>query len=362
MASGGHTGLSAGVHLAPWGTGALAYDTVTETAHLIDADTRAILTGETTDDRGTGTSSPSAKRHREIRALGLTGRTKRPEPIEPVRLPRSDPDSGDVVGATHVLFDLRYAFAGPDAQLIETLDAFLGSPVDEPAATVFRVVPDPSGIDLHVDTHWRFPDHDRLLHQLPTALNRIAARSDRHPVLHAAGVRTPGGRILLVTGEPNAGKSTLTAHLVRAGCDYLGDESVAILPDGRVLTNPKPLTLDRSWLDLHLDAAGSSAPIGGHVLPTTLRADAVTVIGPVGPIHAIIETRYDSHHTGSPDLEELDADRAIRRVLANTLNLARSGERGLRILADLAWQTPVATAVHGDGEQLAHLLIDTADS
>src|SRR5699024_5426501 len=34
--AGDDTGLSPGVHLAPYGTGAIVYDTVTETAHLVD--------------------------------------------------------------------------------------------------------------------------------------------------------------------------------------------------------------------------------------------------------------------------------------------------------------------------------------
>lgn len=40
------------------------------------------------------------------------------------------------------------------------------------------------------------------------------------------------------------------------------------------------------------------------------------------------------------------------------LNLARSGERGLRILADLAWSTPILRAAHSDSAGLAETLLD----
>ena len=57
-------------------------------------------------------------------------------------------------------------------------------------------------------------------------MNEFERFTAQVPVLHAGGVRTPDGSVLLMTGAINAGKSTMTATLVRAGRNYLGDESI----------------------------------------------------------------------------------------------------------------------------------------
>lgn len=63
-------------------------------------------------------------------------------------------------------------------------------------------------------------------------------------VLHAGSVRDPDGRI---TGLPEAGKSTLTAALVMAGCDYLGDELVGVRADSpRAAGFPRVPALDET--------------------------------------------------------------------------------------------------------------------
>jgi hypothetical protein len=50
--------------------------------------------------------------------------------------------------------------------------------------------------------------------------------------LHAACLLS-GGKGLLVSGRPGAGKSTLAVHLMEAGFEYAADDVVLIAPDGR---------------------------------------------------------------------------------------------------------------------------------
>jgi len=46
--------------------------------------------------------------------------------------------------------------------------------------------------------------------------------------LHAAGLKDPGGRGVLIVGESGSGKSTLTIALIRMGWSYLSDDAVLL--------------------------------------------------------------------------------------------------------------------------------------
>jgi hypothetical protein len=64
---------------------------------------------------------------------------------------------------------------------------------------------------------------------LTVALHETVKRFGRYP-LHAAGLAL-GGRGVLVPGTSGAGKSTLTVALVRAGFDFLSDDTVFLTRD-----------------------------------------------------------------------------------------------------------------------------------
>jgi hypothetical protein len=60
--------------------------------------------------------------------------------------------------------------------------------------------------------------------------------------LHAACLLS-GGKGLLVSGHPGAGKTTLAVHLMEAGFEYTADDVVLIAPDGRATGVPFAPTL-----------------------------------------------------------------------------------------------------------------------
>lgn len=62
---------------------------------------------------------------------------------------------------------------------------------------------------------------------------QIVARSPPDVVFHAACLAR-GGRSILISGAPGAGKTTLTLHLLNAGFEYRSDDIVLISPDGDV--------------------------------------------------------------------------------------------------------------------------------
>jgi hypothetical protein len=60
--------------------------------------------------------------------------------------------------------------------------------------------------------------------------------------LHAAAIEWQG-RTLLIPARSRAGKSTLTAAMVRLGATCISDDSVYVLPSGGVFALPRPIRL-----------------------------------------------------------------------------------------------------------------------
>jgi hypothetical protein len=76
---------------------------------------------------------------------------------------------------------------------------------------------------------------------------QIVQRSSPDVVFHAACLLL-GGKSLLVSGRPGAGKTTLALHLMEAGFDYGADDIVFIAPDGSAMGVPfAPALKPGSW-------------------------------------------------------------------------------------------------------------------
>jgi hypothetical protein len=71
---------------------------------------------------------------------------------------------------------------------------------------------------------------------------QILERSSPDVALHAACL-VAGGKGLLISGRPGAGKTTLALHLMNLGLEYCGDDIALIAPDGRAEGVPFPPTI-----------------------------------------------------------------------------------------------------------------------
>jgi hypothetical protein len=97
-----------------------------------------------------------------------------------------------------------------------------------------------------------------------------------------AGVVASGGRAIVIPGMSFAGKTELTAALVRRGAVYFSDEFAVLDADGLVHPYPKPLSIrgDDHWQTNHdVESLGGTAgeealPVG-LIVVTSYRADAV---------------------------------------------------------------------------------------
>lgn len=365
---------SPGVLLAPLGDGAVACDVASDQAHLLDQTSAWILETVTESavsvdqlcDAAAGESGITRSeaghligtRVRTLVELGLLGRDQpvtRPGPLRGSTAPPGDRS----VGVTHAVIDHGVAFRSSDPSLLAEVDDFLGPAVDSRAADLYFDVErhGNGGITLDTDDQWIFPSRSAFQAQLPGVLNEYAARTHGCITVHSGAVRTPDGRVLLLPGHIDAGKSTVVAAMVLDGCDYLGDESIGIdTTDLHLLGYPKPMTLDSTSRDV-LGLERSDSP---HLSVTEMRADTVRVAGSDLRPDLIILPEYHGPRPTEPapdhrpgEIRRLTTSEAIKALLSNTLNLERAGEAGLTALCRLAESVPVITVSHHDSVTLA---------
>ncbi|MCO5321168.1 MAG: PqqD family peptide modification chaperone [Microthrixaceae bacterium] len=354
---------STGVLLSIMGDRALAYDLVTETAHQMNASAGMVLAAcDGESDIGGAVRvwaeeygiEPDGLRDdvnaglEMLNALSLVGRDGDfVAPREPTGS-TSAGDPGDALGAVHVAIDHKIAFRGPQSDILERIDSYMGTArSDQSASIVFDVQVDVSGeVSLVADQVWRFLSFQACLDQLTSVMNRYAVQTHSCAAFHAGAVRSPAGEVALLPGPSGAGKSTLTAAFVVAGWDYLGDEAIGVRPGSCIAVGyPKRIAINndrRLALDLSPDYQAD-------IDPADLRSNVARLDGDVGPVSRVLLPTYVEAAT--PSSHQLTSDEAVVELLANTLNLARAGQTGLDAVVDLATSVPVYRLTYGDASQ-----------
>ena len=366
---------SPGLAVVTSSIGTVVFDPLTETAHLVSPIAAWLLSSDepsTIDELVRIIVEETEADEQEARAtleqgvdtlteLGLLGRDEAPD--RPATLvPRvREPEPGWTVGAAHGLIDRYLAFCGPDAELIEAVDDLMGAPLEGVDPTIYMGIQpvETGGIDVIDDSHWHLESADRLLWQLPAIVNYTVSHSDSMLVMHAGAVRTPHGKIVLVTGTMNTGKSTLVAALIKAGCDYLGDESIGVDADLHVWAYPKPLTLDQSAQRLvGIDPPGEPLTVGEHRRAPEIRSEAESLAGDNGLVDLVVHTAY--RPDDPPRGERLNGAQALELLVSNTQNLGRVGGAGLEVLCALAESVPVVSITHGATMSVADRIVEVA--
>jgi len=365
---------SPGVLVSPLGDRAVAYDLVTETAHQLNATAGALLAacdgvadvdaavtdwaGEAGVDRADVAADVTAGLAM-LTELGLVGRDEAfnaPKPpvgstedeAEGERASDNVVTGGAVTGRVHPVIDHNIALRGPQADVLEALDAFLGTGTDAEKATMFFDAHETADGELVLvtDYEWRFPSREACLRQLTSVVNEYAVWTHSCAAFHAGAVRSPDGELVLLPAPSGNGKSTLTGAFVAAGWDYLGDEAIGVRPDSLVAVGyPKRLAIDASSRAVLNLPESDSADLD----PAEISADVTRLDGDVGPISRVVLPTYQEG--AEVTVQRLEPHEAVVELLANTLNLARAGQAALDAVCDLAATVPVERLIHGDAHQ-----------
>jgi hypothetical protein len=256
-----------------------------------------------------------------------------------LRLERPSDDAGEAIFS---IDGVAYSLATPCERLsqavAEALPAQGPGPDAEPAAS-FQVIE--FGGSLHI---FRDGEHvgcceSRAL--APTlkslVIDDILAR-DRADLLFHAACLSRGGRALLLSGAPGAGKTTLSLQLAARKFGFCGDDIVRIAPDGRVTGMPFPPTVKSGAWDLFPALEGAAIH---H------RADGQEVkyaaLGCVDhesrPVGWVVFLRREAG--AAPKFLPVDGVEALRRIIAGAhapnRRLSLAGFATLRrILAEAA--------------------------
>jgi HprK-related kinase A len=187
-------------------------------------------------------------------------------------------------------------------------------------------------------------DPFRRRHALPMfewAVNYcVFTRPNQYLLLHSAVVER-GGSGLLLSGQPGAGKSTLTAGLVLRGWRLFSDE-VAMVPPGTrdVLPLPRPVGLKEASIDV-VRAFSSQAVIGPSVEGTRkgtvahMRPPAESVARASEPASPrwVVFPRFVQD--AAIDIRRISRAEALLRLGNESFNYSVLGHVGFETLADV---------------------------
>ncbi|MGI9602561.1 MAG: PqqD family peptide modification chaperone [Acidimicrobiales bacterium] len=202
--------------------------------------------------------------------------------------------------------------------------------------------------------------HDRgpVVDGLVADVNALAVQTSPDCVAFHAGAVAVDGRIVMMPGVSNSGKSTLTAAMIRAGATYLTDEVALLDPcSHQLVPYPKSISLDPGSFALLSDLCPPSTDGFAdhrrhkwHVDPRPL-AD----IASPGPIAAIVTPVH--RHGAATNIEMLEPREAVDVLLANSFDFAAAGPAGFAALVRLAREVPVGRLVMDDLDQAVDAVV-----
>jgi hypothetical protein len=218
---------------------------------------------------------------------------------------------------------------------------------DDAARTTFRLDYDDQGrpCSLLVDGHPHtadLPADAPLDWQFDALVTLHVAESSPHVFVHAGVVRYRE-RAILIPGRSFAGKSTLTAALLKCGADYLSDDFAVINDDGLVLPFHCPLRIRTPSGRLEKVATDFGAQ----------NADDPT------PVQLIVDTAYRAGAQWQP--ERLSPGEGVLRMFAHAVAARSAPVRVGSVLARVARSAACLAGPRGDAAGAAGRILKYCD-
>jgi hypothetical protein len=177
--------------------------------------------------------------------------------------------------------------------------------------------------------------------------------------LHAGAVAGQEQRVI-IPAEPEAGKSTLVASLLREGFRYLSDELAPIDP---VTSGVYPFHKHIAVANAGLDHIAGGAPALPYDYPDLSRelpdrhmrpADLGSSEAEAGPVDLIVFLTPDRE--GPPTLRPMSSAETVARLLDHTLNAELYGDRAMKMIARVARSAESFELIGGSSADRAALL------
>lgn len=182
---------------------------------------------------------------------------------------------------------------------------------------------------------------DRLFELYESYLRlSIAALAPRRTFVHA-GVVGWKGRAILLPGRSLAGKTTLTAELVRAGASYFSDEYAVLDECGRVHPFRKPLSVRASRTARQVDVPVEE--IGGHAAKRPL------------PVGLVVMSRYKPGATWRP--RPLSPGKGALAMLEHAVNGRLVPQRVMASIHRVACEAAVVRTSRDEASEVAPRLL-----
>jgi energy-coupling factor transporter ATP-binding protein EcfA2 len=204
------------------------------------------------------------------------------------------------------------------------------APLDESDAAAVRAAWSDALADAATEPVATVTPRDGVRAQMLSSLSQqvtlaaIEAARGRAWMLHAAGIATPDGQVVVLVGPSGRGKTTASRALA-AVYGYVSDETIAIDDDGRVWPYRKPLSVIEEPDAPKTQLAPST--LGLLPLPDAdLRVAALVLLD------------RDADHPATPTVEVTDLGDALGELVSQT-SFLHDQAAALRFIAALAAAT-----------------------
>jgi hypothetical protein len=199
-----------------------------------------------------------------------------------------------------------------------------------------------------------------LVHAIWSTHAEVNRRVRDFLLLHAGSVTHRGGALLL-PGQMEAGKSSLTLALLEAGCGYLSDELGVLDPvTAHAYPFPKRIKLlpdALGFFDGLEDRLADREGLSRHLTERFVRPEDVgTGVAPPAAVRWLVFPTAEWE--GPPQLTPVSTSEAIELMARSSMNLYRYGDRGVVLLSRIAKEATAFRLAGGSPRERAALLVD----